>query len=59
MRTKETIYKELGLDNTELSEADLIEAMVNTPKLIERPIVVAGNQARIGRPPHLVLEIVK
>lgn len=59
MRTKETIYKELGLDNTELSEADLIEAMVNTPKLIEHPIVVAGNQARIGRPPHLVLEIVK
>lgn len=59
IRTKETIYKELGLDNAELSEADLIEAMVNTPKLIERPIVVAGNQARIGRPPHLVLEIVK
>lgn len=59
MRSKEEEYKALGLDNPELSEDQLINAMVEHPKLIERPIVVAGNQARIGRPPHLVLEIIK
>lgn len=59
IRSKEDEYKTLGLDNPELSEDQLINAMVEHPKLIERPIVVAGNQARIGRPPHLVLEIIK
>ncbi len=40
-----------------LSEQQLIQAMVENPKLIERPIVVANGQARIGRPPEAVLEI--
>ncbi|STS92475.1 Arsenate reductase [Klebsiella variicola] len=41
-----------------LSDAALIQAMVDNPKLIERPIVVSRGQARIGRPPEQVLEIV-
>jgi arsenate reductase len=41
-----------------LSEAALVQAMVENPKLIERPIVVANGQARIGRPPESVMEIV-
>ena len=49
MRTKETIYKELGLEEIE-DETHLIEAMVAHPKLIERPIVVKGDKAVIGRP---------
>jgi arsenate reductase len=57
LRTKEVIYKELKLDNPELSEAQLIDAMVKHPILIERPIVVSGNKARLGRPPERVLEI--
>ena len=57
MRTKEAEYKEQNLAAAELSEAELIDAMVNTPKLIERPIVIKGEQARIGRPPEQVLEI--
>ena len=59
MRQKEARYKELGLDDRALSEDALIQAMVDNPKLIERPIVVAKGQARIGRPPEQVLEIVK
>lgn len=57
LRTKEDEYKANGLDNSALSEDDIIAAMCAHPKLIERPIVVNGNQARIGRPPQQVLEI--
>ena len=55
MRTKEDIYKELSLSSA--SDQKLFEAMSNNPKLIERPIVVKGGQAKHGRPPEQVLEI--
>lgn len=58
MRQKEDLYKSLDLGNSQLSEAALIQALVDNPKLMERPIVVAKGQARIGRPPEQVLEIV-
>jgi arsenate reductase len=57
MRTKETEYKAQGLDNPALSNDQLIDAMIATPKLIERPIVIKNGQAAIGRPPEKVLEI--
>ncbi|PAA96178.1 arsenate reductase (glutaredoxin) [Serratia fonticola] len=57
MRKKEDLYKELGLADETLSEEQLLQAMVSNPKLIERPIVVKGGKARIGRPPEQVLEI--
>ena len=57
MRTKEAAYKEAGLADPQLSEAALIRAMVEHPVLIERPIVVNGNRAAIGRPPENVLTI--
>lgn len=57
MRHKEEEYKSAGLDNPALSEDHLLAAMIAQPKLIERPIVVANGQARIGRPPEQVLEI--
>ncbi|MCD1124730.1 arsenate reductase (glutaredoxin) [Jinshanibacter sp. LJY008] len=56
IRTKEDLYKELNLADT--SEQALIDSMVANPKLIERPIVVVGEQARLGRPPENVLEII-
>ncbi|MBJ6384482.1 arsenate reductase (glutaredoxin) [Enterobacter cloacae] len=58
MRQKEDLYKSLNLNDTHLTEERLIQAMVDNPKLIERPIVVANGKARIGRPPENVLEIV-
>lgn len=57
MRTKEAEYKAGGLDADGLSDAQLITAMVATPKLIERPIVLANGKAAVGRPPESVLDI--
>ncbi|MFU8820571.1 MAG: arsenate reductase (glutaredoxin) [Gammaproteobacteria bacterium] len=57
VRRKEPEFAGLGLDAPDISEDALLDAMAAHPKLIERPIVVAGRQARIGRPPEAVLEI--
>ena len=58
MRRKETAYSDLGLDDDTLSDDALIEAMIANPMLIERPIVVAGQKAVVGRPPKNVLTLV-
>lgn len=57
MRKKEAEYKATGMDNAELDRSALIQGMVNTPKLIERPIVLANGKAAMGRPPEDVLAI--
>ena len=57
MRRKETLYNELQLETATLGRATLIQAMIDNPILIERPIVVANDQVRLGRPPDSVLEI--
>lgn len=55
MRTKEELYKELGLAKIE-DENLLIDALAQHPKLIERPILIRGNQAVIGRPIEKVID---
>lgn len=57
MRTKDAVYKESGADNPGLGRNELIALMVEHPALIERPIVVNGKKAAVGRPPESVLEI--
>ena len=57
MRKKEAEYKEMGLNDDALTDDQLIAAMIECPKLIERPIVVHGKKAALGRPPEQVLEI--
>ena len=57
MRKKEDAYAEARLDDPKLIRKQLIAAMVKHPILIERPIVVNGKLAAIGRPPEKVLEI--
>lgn len=57
MRKQEAEYREANLDDPGLTRDTLIIAMVQRPKLIERPIVVADDKAAIGRPPENVLTI--
>ncbi|UCJ16306.1 arsenate reductase (glutaredoxin) [Pseudomonas sp. MM211] len=57
LRSGEDEYRELKLANEALSEAQLIEAMAAHPRLIERPILIAGDRAVIGRPPENVLDL--
>ncbi|QKX18801.1 arsenate reductase (glutaredoxin) [Microbulbifer sp. YPW1] len=58
LRKGEDAYKALNLKDTALADDALIEAMVAHPKLIERPIVVKGDKAVLGRPPENVLELI-
>jgi len=58
LRTGEIEYKELNLKNESLSEDEIIAAMINYPKLIERPIVRTEKGTVIGRPPENVLSVI-
>ncbi|MEX2498039.1 MAG: arsenate reductase (glutaredoxin) [Wenzhouxiangellaceae bacterium] len=58
LRTGEQAWKELGLDPDSVSDEELFRLMSEHPIMIERPIVVCADRARIGRPPEAVLEIV-
>lgn len=57
LRSGEAIYRELGLADTSIDEERIIDAMVEHPILIERPIAIRGEKAVIGRPPETVLSL--
>lgn len=57
VRKNEAIWK-TEFKNKDLSDEEIIEAMINNPKLIERPIVINNTKAVIGRPPEKILEII-
>jgi len=58
LRTTEQAYRDAKLDDDSLSDEDIIEAICEHPILLQRPIVVAGDKAIIGRPPVKVLDII-
>ena len=58
VRRSEQDFKERNLGRDGVDEEQLIAAMLECPKLIERPIVVVGDRAILGRPPKNVLEII-
>lgn len=58
LRKGEAEYKQAGLDNMELTDKQIIDAMVQYPKLIERPIVIKDGKAKLGRPPEQILDII-
>lgn len=57
VRKNEAIWKSDFKDKN-LNEDEIVDAMIKNPKLIERPIVINGNKAIIGRPPSLILDII-
>ena len=57
LRTREPLVKELGLDDPEVSDEQLIAQMVAHPELVQRPIVVSGDRAVLARPVERVLEL--
>ena len=58
LRTGESEYKAMNLADKSLDDSDLVDAMVKAPILIQRPIVVKGKHAVLGRPPENVLELI-
>ena len=58
LRTGESAYKENNLKDSNISEEEIINLMIEYPKLIERPIYVKGSKAIVGRPPENVLKII-
>ena len=56
VRTKEKLYKELGLQNA--SQEEILKAMCEHPRLIERPILIKGDKAIVGRPPERFKELI-
>ena len=58
VRKGEEVWKE-KFQGKSLSDAELIQAMIEYPKLIERPIILKGKRAVIGRPPENVLDLLK
>jgi len=57
LRKGESDYKTLNLANPDVSETEIIKAMTEYPKLIERPIVIKDGKAAIGRPPETILDL--
>ncbi|MDD2222486.1 MAG: arsenate reductase (glutaredoxin) [Pseudomonas sp.] len=57
IRSSESAYSDMGLDNPELSQAQLLDAIVQAPILLQRPILVVGQRAAIGRPLENLIEI--
>lgn len=57
MRRHEQVFKDAGLDDPTFTDEELLEALAQCPSLLERPIVVNGNKAAMGRPPENVLDI--
>ena len=58
LRTGESAYKENNLKDSHISDEEIINLMIEYPKLIESPIYVKGNKAIVGRPPENILKII-
>ena len=58
VRTADQAYKNTGLDIDSMTDSEVIEAICKHPEILQRPIVVCGDKAVIGRPPGNVLDII-
>lgn len=59
LRRNEPEYEELGLDDESLAEEIVLDLVSRHPRLIQRPIIIRGDKAVIGRPPEIVLKLLE
>ena len=57
MRTSDVRYKEIGLKQFHGTDAELLQIIIDNPRILERPIIVTDKKAVIGRPPENILDL--
>ena len=57
VRKNDAKYKELNIDETSISDAEMFQTIVDHPRILERPIIISGDNAVIGRPPENILDL--
>ena len=57
VRKNDKKYKELDIDSSKISDTEMLQTIIDYPRILERPIIISGNNAVIGRPPENILDL--
>ena len=59
IRKNDTKYKELNIDSNNISSTEMLQTIIDYPRILERPIIISGDHAVIGRPPENILDLLQ
>ena len=57
VRKNDNKYKKLDIDGSKMSDTEMFQAIIDYPRILERPIIISGDKAVIGRPPENILDL--